>query len=109
MNAKNLYQGGSQIKVFAEGVVSSINEQVAKVQVKRMGKDLDMSTGTLVRAPNEFARVKAQLKNFDQLKMEVNPYISEVKMREDSEEDEGNLVSALVFIGGIVGFLTIAF
>lgn len=109
-NAYPLFQGGSIIRIIAEGEVVVFENQVATVNIKR-SKDLTiLNKKAIVHFPDEFSRLTAVYGIKDVIKGEVSTAYLSAPMIDTEErfKESRPLLTALASIANVVLFLLIA-
>lgn len=107
-----VYQEGSTIEVYCEGQITQVDRQIITVQVTRRVPDVEITTGALLRIPDELRRVRESygLYNDDQKYLGVELYRDENDSRLSEEEKKTKpLVTSLSWIGNLALVLLLAF
>jgi hypothetical protein len=106
-----LFQGGGDMKAFAEGKVVLIDKGIATVQLIRATSLNEIKEYTLVRFPKEAERLKLEYSLKDPLPGKLSTAIIETpedKMKSVAKERRP-LVTTLSFVGSIAAILLLAF
>lgn len=106
-----LFQGGGEVKAFAEGKVVLVDKGIATIQLIRATSLSEIKEYTLVRFPKEAERLKVEYALKDSLPGKLSTAIIETpadKMKSVAQERRP-LVTTLSFVGSIAAILLLAF
>jgi hypothetical protein len=109
-NLLPLFEGGLDMKILGEGVITKVDRNILTVEVLRQKEDLRVVEGTLVRLPQELRRLQDSFSLSTDLAeraglQSLNTVNSELT-REEKETKP--LVTALSFIGNLALVLLLA-
>lgn len=106
-----LFQGGGEIRAFAEGKVVMIEKSVASIQVLRATQLNEIKEYSLVKFPKEFERVRFEksLKINLPGKSSTSLPTVQAEILENQIKEKRPLLNTLSFIGSVLGALLLAF
>ena len=109
--AAPLFQGGSDVRVFAEGRVLKLDHGIATVQVVRADKQVPINENSLVRIPREAERLINVFTIRDSVHTSLTPELAalEASPMEQKARERRPLLTTLSVIGSLVAFLLLAF
>ncbi len=106
-----LFQGGGEIKAFAEGKVVMIDKGIATIQLIRATSLDDIKEYALVRFPKEAERIKVEFAIKQALPGKLSTAIiaNDVEKMKSMAKERRPLVTTLSFVGSITAILLLAF
>lgn len=106
-----LFQGGGEVKAFAEGKVVLIDKGIATIQLIRATSLDEIKEYTLVRFPKEAERIKVEyaLKEALPGKLSTGVVSTELDQMKSVAKERRPLVATLSFVGSITAILLLAF
>lgn len=111
VSLKPIFQEGSTIEVFAEGIVERVDRDSVTVHLKRATSVNDITPTSLVRIPKELGRLVKEFALKDDLRDKIDSAYFSPEMTELDQEIKENkpLVTSLSFLGNLGLFLLLAF
>ena len=109
--AAPLFQGGSEMRVFAEGRVLKLDNGIATVEVERVDKQHPIAENSLVRLPREAEHLINTFAIRDTIKTSLTPELAalEASPMERESRERRPLITTLSVVGTIAAFLLLAF
>ncbi|GEM_PF-814434 len=109
--AAPFFQGGSDLRVFAEGRVLKLDHGIATVQVVRADKQVPIRENSLVRVPRDAERLINTFTIRDALHTSLTPELAalEANPMEQKARERRPLLTTLSVVGSVVAFLLLAF
>jgi hypothetical protein len=102
--------GAPRITIIAEGVVVSLKNDRAEVEVLKMRDPADLKENALVRFPKELARLQEMYAKEDKTASLSSEYLSsEIRNSSEFNKETNPTVTALAFIANIAGLILLAF
>jgi hypothetical protein len=108
---KPLFQDGSTVEVYAEGVVVAVDRQIITAQITRKLGDVEIKADALVRIPDELRRLKEiyGMQEDPEKNIGVEIYQDSDDKLTDSQKKTKPLVTSLSWIGNMALILLLAF
>ncbi len=110
-NFDPLFQGGSEVRVAAEGIVTEVFEESVVVRLDKIQPEHQIQELDLVRFPNEFRRVQDELAIKDDLAKRAHSHWVSMNLdpNQKAPDEKRALITSGAFLGSLAAFLLLAF
>ena len=109
--AAPVFQGGSEMKIFAEGKIVKVEQGIGTVEISRMDKRQPIKEFSLVRIPREAERLINEFTIHDSIRTTLTTELvsPEASPMEQVAKERRPLVTTMSLVSSLAAFLLLAF
>jgi hypothetical protein len=109
--AAPVFQGGSEVKIFAEGKIIHLEQGVATIEILRMDKKQPIKEYSLVRVPREAERLLNDFTIRESVRTTLTTELvsPEANPMQQIARERRPLITTLSLVGSLAAFLLLAF